>query len=139
MNTGKKEVFIWLQHENCYLVEEMNLWWENKYLMGWVYKGWVFPGGGNEPIFVWCVCVFVGGGGSLAPIPQQVNPAQRKKKQNLQNFAENKGVIQTLVLYFQYYLILSFLFLQLESSSKHFWASGDVMQGTLILFANLPD
>ena len=64
-----------------------------------------------------CVCV---GGEVLLSSPSKENPALRKKKQNLQNFADNKGIIQTLVLDFQYYLILSFLILQLESSSKHF-------------------
>ena len=34
MTTGKKEVFIGLQHENCSLVVGMNLYWGDKNLVG---------------------------------------------------------------------------------------------------------
>ena len=27
MTTAKKEIFVGLSHENCYLVEGINLWW----------------------------------------------------------------------------------------------------------------
>ena len=50
MATAKTDVFIGLQHENCYLVGGMNLWWErNKTLRRWgggAYWGVIFPGRG---------------------------------------------------------------------------------------------
>ena len=56
---------------------------------------------------------------TLHPLSRE-NPVLRKNKQNLQNFADNEGTSHNLSFGFSvlYSLILSFFFLQLESSSK---------------------
>ena len=63
MTTAKNEVFIELQHENCYLVEGggVKLSWGDKYLLG-KSTGETFPGGGGISKF-WAS----GGGTHLIP------------------------------------------------------------------------